>query len=125
MSIFDQIGGSAAVTAAVDDFYRRVIADPELTTYFDGVDMKRLKGHQRSFIAAAIGGPEPYLGRALGESHAPLNIGSAHFDRVVAHLGETLLDLGVDVAIVDAIAEKLAPLKEEIVTAAPVAGSDG
>ncbi|MGE2833238.1 group I truncated hemoglobin [Mycobacterium sp. SMC-4] len=124
MSIFDQIGGSAAVTAAVDDFYRRVVADPDLTPYFDGVDMRRLKSHQRSFIAAAIGGPDLYLGRSMRDSHAPLNIGSEHFDRVVTHLGDTLADLGVDTAIVDAIGQKLAPLKAEIVTATPVAGSD-
>lgn len=46
------------------------IPDPSLPTpprgygvwpYFENVDVKRLKGNQRSFIAAAIGGPEPYL----------------------------------------------------------------
>lgn len=125
MSIFDQIGGTAAVTAAVDDFYRRVIADPELTSYFDGVDMARLKGHQRAFIAAAIGGSDLYAGRSMQETHSPLHIGSAHFDRVVSHLSDTLTDLGVDADIVDAIGEKLAPLKGEIVTPVPVAGSDG
>ncbi|ABM13786.1 MULTISPECIES: group I truncated hemoglobin [Mycolicibacterium] len=116
MSIFDQIGGPAAVTAAVDDFYRRVIADPELTPYFDGVDMKRLKGHQRSFIAAAIGGPEPYLGRSMREAHSHLDIAPAHFDRVVDHLAETLADLGVSVDIIGQIGAKLAPLKDEIVS---------
>ncbi|MDZ4236389.1 MAG: group 1 truncated hemoglobin, partial [Dietzia sp.] len=74
MSIFDQIGGAPAVTAAVEDFYRRVLADPELTPYFENVDVKRLKGHQRSFIAAAIGGPEPYLGRPMREAHARFDI---------------------------------------------------
>ncbi|QZT64850.1 group I truncated hemoglobin [Mycolicibacterium austroafricanum] len=116
MSIFDQIGGPAAVTAAVDDFYRRVIADPELTPYFDGVDMKRLKGHQRSFIAAAIGGPEPYLGRSMREAHSHLDIAPAHFDRVVEHLVQTLTDLGVSVDIIGQIGAKLAPLKDEIVS---------
>ena len=53
MSLFDQIGGPSAVTAAVDDFCRRLISDPALTPYFDGVDMRQLKAHQRSFIAAA------------------------------------------------------------------------
>jgi hemoglobin len=114
MSIFDQIGGRAAVTAAVDDFYRRVIADPELTPYFDGVDMRRLKGHQRSFIAAAIGGPEPYLGRSMREAHGPLAIQPAHFDRVVGHLVETLTDLGVDGSTIGQIGDRLAPLKAEI-----------
>jgi len=116
MSIFDQIGDPAAVTTTVDDFYRRMITDPELTPYFDGVDMKRLKGHQRSFIAAAIGGPEPYLGRSMREAHSHLDIAPAHFDRVVDHLAETLADLGVSVDIIGQIGAKLAPLKDEIVS---------
>jgi len=115
MSIFDEIGGPPAVTAAVDDFYRRVISDSALTPYFDGVDMKRLKGHQRSFIAAAIGGPEPYLGRSMRETHALLDIAPEHFDRVVEHLADTLSDLGVSGSIIEQIGAKLAPLKAEIV----------
>ncbi|MFB1298920.1 group 1 truncated hemoglobin [Mycobacterium sp. pW049] len=116
MSVFDQIGGPPAVAAAVDDFYRRLIADPALTPYFDGVDMRRLKGHQRSFIAAAIGGPEPYLGRSMRESHAQWHIQAIHFDRVVDHLIETLSDLGVSGSIIEQIGAKLAPLKDEVVS---------
>ncbi|MBX7434491.1 group 1 truncated hemoglobin [Mycobacterium sp. Y57] len=114
MSIFDQIGGPPAVTAAVDDFYRRVLSDPELAPYFDGIDLKQLKGHQRAFIAAAIGGPEPYLGRSMADAHAPFDIAPAHFDLVVGHLAATLSDLGVADATIDAIGAKLAPLKDEI-----------
>lgn len=114
MSIFDQIGGAPAVTAAVEDFYRRVLADPELTPYFENVDVKRLKGHQRSFIAAAIGGPEPYLGRPMREAHARFDIQPAHFDRVVDHLVATLSGLGVPGHTIEAIGATLAPLKGEI-----------
>jgi hemoglobin len=123
MTIFEQIGGPPAVTAAVDDFYRRVIADPELTRYFDGVDMRRLMGHQRAFISAAIGGPEPYLGRSMGEAHALLNIQPDHFDRVVDHLANTLIDLGVDGPIVEEIGANLAPLKNEIAPGAAARAS--
>jgi hemoglobin len=123
MSIFDDIGGPPAVTAAVDDFYRRVISDPALTAYFDGVDMRRLKGHQRAFIAAAIGGPDPYLGRSMREAHELLNIAPEHFDRVVDHLVETLADLGVAASIIDAIGDKLAPLKAEIAPGAAAQAS--
>ncbi|ORB29924.1 group I truncated hemoglobin [Mycolicibacterium parafortuitum] len=117
MSIFDHIGGPPAVTAAVDDFYRRLVADPDLTHYFDGVAMNRLKTHQRSFIAAALGGPEPYLGRSMREAHSHLAITAEHFDRVVAHLADTLTDLGVGADIIEQIGAKLAPLKDEVVSA--------
>jgi truncated hemoglobin YjbI len=33
------IGGASSVNAAVDQFYLRVLADPELKHYFAGVDM--------------------------------------------------------------------------------------
>lgn len=115
MSLFDQIGGPSAVTAAVDDLYRRLIADPALTAYFDGVDMRRLKADQRSFIAAAIGSPGPYHGRSMRESHARYKIRADHFDRVVDHLVETLSDLGVSGAIIEQIGANLAPLKAEVV----------
>ena len=114
MSIFAQIGGPPAMTAAVDDFYRRVMADPALSPYFDGVDMRRLKNHQRAFISAAIGAPDPYLGRSMREAHALFDIQSDHFDRVVHHLVNTLADLGVADSIIDAVGATLAPLKADI-----------
>lgn len=39
MSLFEEIGGRAAVNAAVDLFYTKVFADPLLTSFFEGTDM--------------------------------------------------------------------------------------
>jgi hemoglobin len=114
MSIYDEIGGSAAVSAAVDQFYERVTADPSLAGYFEGTDMMRLKKHQRAFISAAIGGPEPYLGRNMAEAHARLAITPQDFDQVVGHLVATLAALGVPEPTIGKIGDTLAPLKGEI-----------
>jgi len=102
------------MTAAVDDLYRRVIADRALTTYLDGIDIKALKNDQRSFIAAAIAGPEPYLEPAMRESHAYLNLAPEHFDRVVTHLVDTLSDLGVSASVIESVSARLAPLKNAV-----------
>lgn len=114
MGIFDRIGGPAAVTAAVDDFYRRVMADPLLAPYFDDIDMKRLKGHQRTLLAAAVGEPEPYPSTAAVGAQAPFDIRQDHFDLVVVHLTATLTDLGVDDATLGAIGDKLRPRRRRI-----------
>jgi hemoglobin len=116
MSIYDDIGGAAAVSTAVDDFYRRVLADAALVSYFDGTDIAQIKRHQRSFIAAAVGGPEPYLGRNMAEAHARLAITPDDFDRVVGHLVDTLTALGVPPATIGVIGDTLAPLKDQIAT---------
>ena len=41
MSIYDSIGGAAAVRAAVDDFYARVLADRRLAPFFARTDLER------------------------------------------------------------------------------------
>ncbi len=117
MSIYTDIGGRAAVDAAVSDFYRRVLADPSLLPYFDGVDIDRLKRHQRAFMGAALGGPVAYAGRDMATAHAGLEITSEAFDAVVQHLAGTLTSLGVPAATIGEIAGALLPLKADIVTA--------
>ncbi|HLU56935.1 MAG TPA: group 1 truncated hemoglobin [Pseudonocardia sp.] len=123
VSIYDSIGGAAAVAAAVDLFYERVLADPDLAGYFTGVDIAKLKSHQRSFIAAAIGGPEVFSGRSMKDAHAHLNVRPEHFDRVVDHLVATLTELSVPADVIGRIGATLAPLKADIApTPLPAAG---
>ena len=38
-SVYDQIGGAAAVDAAVDIFYRKVLTDSTISHFFESVDM--------------------------------------------------------------------------------------
>jgi hemoglobin len=122
MSIYDSIGGAGAVQAAVEDFYIRLMADPQLAPFFAGTDLTRLKAHQRAFIAAAIGGPEIFDGRDMASAHAGLGIASAHFDAVVEHLADTLTGLGVPEETIAQISGALAPLRADIVTAREPAG---
>lgn len=117
MSIYDSIGGAPAVRAAVDDFYQRVLGDPSLAPFFVNVDIDQLKAHQRSFIAAAIGGSEIYSGRDMGAAHAGLAISDAHFDSVVTHLVATLTSLSVPEDIIGQIGAALSPLRSDIVSA--------
>ena len=116
MSIYESIGGSAAVPAVVDDFYERVLGDPRLAPYFAGTDVERVKTHQRAFIAAAIGGPDAYRGRAVAAAHAGLDISDADFDLVVTHLVTSLQSLGVAAETISAIGGLLSPLRPDIVT---------
>jgi hemoglobin len=116
MSIYDEIGGAGAVQAAVDDFYSRVLADSKLAPFFAGIDLQRLKRHQRAFLTAAVGGPEIYSGRDMTAAHAGLDIGDEAFDGVVGHLVETLASLGVPAETIGVIGARLAPLREQIVS---------
>ncbi|SCL19202.1 hemoglobin [Micromonospora pallida] len=123
MSIYDSIGGAPAVQATLEDFYARVLADRALVSYFDGVDMRRLKAHQRSFLTAALGGAEIYAGRDMATAHARLAITDEAFDAVVDHLVDTLTGLGVPAETIAEIGAELAPLRQDIVTSPAVSPS--
>jgi hemoglobin len=100
-TLFERLGGAASINAAVDAFYDRVLADPELAPFFDEVDTARLRAHQRAFLTMALGGPRDYDGRNLSDAHRNLNIGAREFDLVAGHLAAVLVDLGVPEELAD------------------------
>ncbi|MEV6930075.1 group 1 truncated hemoglobin [Dactylosporangium sp. NPDC051485] len=116
-SIFDALGGSDAIAAAVDGLYERLLADPRTAGYFEGVDLRRLNRHLRVFLTVALGGPEIYHGRDLRSAHAPLGITPQAWDATVAHLLAVLAELDVAADLVDRVVAKIAPLRVLIVTA--------
>jgi hemoglobin len=119
-TIYDEIGGATGVATAVDDFYARVLRDPEVGHYFDGIAMPRQIMHLRAFLAAALGGPELFSGRGLDAAHADLRITPEAFDAVVEHLAVTLHDLGTSDDIVRRVRVRLEGLRGDIVTAITV-----
>lgn len=97
-SLFDRIGGEAAMDAAVDLFYRKVLADDRINSFFEGTDMVRQRAKQKAFLTMALGGPNSYTGKDMREGHAHLvakGLNDSHFDAVMENLGATLTELGV------------------------------
>ena len=95
VSDYDAIGGGPAVSAVVNDFYVRVLGDPQLAPYFDGIDMARLKRHQVMLVSQVLGGPAKYDGRPLDEAHEGLGIDHEDFGAVAGHLTASMKDAGV------------------------------
>jgi hemoglobin len=116
VSIYESIGGGSALAAVVDDFYVRVLADPQLTGFFAGVNMQKLKGRQVEFFAGALGGPDSYQGASMRKVHAGRGIGQADFDKVAFHLAAALAAAGVPAETIAQIAEAITPLSGDIVS---------
>lgn len=110
-TLYENLGGSAAVDAAVDKFYRRVLADDRICEFFDGVDMTKQAAKQKAFLTMAFGGPNNYTALDMKTGHAHLvarGLNDSHFDAVVEDLGATLSEMGVSnelIAEVAAVAE--------------------
>jgi hemoglobin len=114
VSIFDAIGGYEAIEIVVEDFYIRVLADDQLSGFFAGSNMNRLKGKQIEFFAAALGGPEPYTGAPMKQVHQGRGIMMSHFALVAGHLTDALSAAGVPRTTIDEIIGAIAPLAADI-----------
>jgi hemoglobin len=116
--LYQSIGGSVVVGTVVDVLYDRLTADPQLSPWFDGVDLRQLKAHQRAFLTIALGGPDDFTGRGLAEAHRGLHITGDAFDRLLGHLVAALTDLGLPDDGIAVVSDRIAALRDQVVDAA-------
>lgn len=94
-SLYERIGGDAAVEAAVDVFYKKVLTDDSISHFFETTDMDAQREKQKKFLTVAFGGPNNYSGKDMRAAHAHLALTEDHFGAVAGHLQATLEELGV------------------------------
>ena len=106
--LFARLGGKPAVDAAVELFYKKVLADERISGFFDGVDMKNQINHQKMFLTYAFGGAPDYPGNSMRKAHKKLveqdGLSDLHFDAVIENLGAALIELGVTEELVGEVA---------------------
>ena len=97
-SLYEQLGGEAAIDAAVDIFYRKMLSDDRVSRFFETTDMEKQAAKQKGFLTMVLGGPNHYTGRDMRTAHArliPMGLNDSHVDAVIENLGTTLKELGV------------------------------
>ena len=114
MSVYEKIGGEAAVNAAVDIFYRKVLADDRISEFFDTVDMGRQHAKQKAFLTMAFGGPNNYTGKDMREAHKHMNLKDEHFGAVAECLVATLNELSVAQEYIDEIISIALSVKDDV-----------
>src|SRR5258708_7883630 len=98
MSLYDDLGGAAAVSTALARFYPKVLADPRTSPFFEGVDMEGLKRRVEPFMTRALGGPSNYHGPTLRQTHTRLvskGLDASVFDIFLGHFEDVMKELGV------------------------------
>ncbi|RLA18151.1 MAG: group 1 truncated hemoglobin [Gammaproteobacteria bacterium] len=116
-TLYEKLGGEAAVDAAVDIFYRKVLADDRINKFFDDVDMEKQAAKQKAFMTMAFGGPNNYTGTDMREGHAHLvkrGLNDSHFDAVVENLGATLTELGVSDELIAEVVAVCEPTRNDV-----------
>ncbi len=121
MSIFEKIGGEAAVNAAVDVFYRNVLMDERISHFFDSIDMASQHQKQKAFMTMAFGGPNHYSGADMRKAHAHMNLTEEHFTAVAENLIAALKELNVAQEHIDEIIAVCLSVKDDVLNVPPAA----
>jgi hemoglobin len=114
-SLYDRLGGSAAITAVVEDFVGRCAADGRINPKFARTDVPRLKAMLVEQVSAATGGPVKYTGRGMRETHSGMGVTAGEFDALVEDLVATLNSFGVPDGAQAELLGILGPLRDDIV----------
>ncbi len=113
-SLYEKIGGEAAVNAAVDLFYKKVLVDARISEFFDTVDMEAQHTKQKAFLTMVFGGPNSYTGKDMREAHKHMSLTEEHFTAVAENLVATLKELGVAEEDINSIVEIALSVKDDV-----------
>ena len=113
-SIYARLGGQESIDAAVDLFYKKILADDEVNHFFENVNMKVQIRRQKEFLSSAFGGPKAWTGKDLKKAHANLDLDDRDFAAIAGHLNSTLKDLKVEPKLHKDIMTLVASTKDDV-----------
>ena len=114
-TLYQRLGGAAAVDAAVDIFYRKVLMDDRISEFFEGIDMEEQAKKQKAFLTMVFGGENKYSGKDMRAAHAGLTgLNDTHVDAVIELLGATLSELGVPEADINEVAAIANSVRDDV-----------
>ncbi len=114
-SLYDRLGGKAAIQAVVDDFVGNVAADTRINKFFAKTNLPRLKQRLVEQICQGTGGPCKYKGRSMKTAHRGMGVSGADFGALVDDLKLSLDKFQVPQREQGELLAILAPMKKDIV----------
>lgn len=113
-SLYQKLGGKAAMNAAVDAFYVKVLADDRVKHFFDQVSMDKQRRKQKEFLSFAFGGPLPWTGKDMRKAHEGMGLTEVHFNAIAENLVNTLKDLKIKQELIDQVVAVALTTKDDV-----------
>ncbi len=114
-SLYQKLGGRAAIDAAVESFYVKVLADNRIKHFFDDINMTKQRRKQKEFLSAAFGSPVPWTGKDLRKAHENIpGLNDTHFNAVAENLQKTLEELKVPKDLIDQVMAIAASTRNDV-----------
>lgn len=116
-TLYEKLGGYEALDAVVDTFYRKVLTDDRIASFFDDTDMEQQAAKQKSFLTMVLGGPAEYTGKDMREAHRHLvkrGLNDSHVDAVVELLGKSLAEHGAKPEDIETVAKTANSVRDDV-----------
>ena len=118
-SLYHRLGGKAAVEAAVDKFYVKVLADKRINHFFEDINMTTQHRRQKAFLSAAFGSPVAWKGKDMRRAHEDMTLTEVHFNAVAENLQKTLEEMKVPQPLIGEVMTIAASTKDAVLNRKP------
>lgn len=115
-SLYRALGGREGIERFTNDFYDRMLKDPRIAHFFDGINMVYLKRVLTDYFCVTAGGPCSYDGVNMTNAHAHLGIGKGDFNALVENLQNAMDAAHVPFGTQNELLSRLAFYHREVVT---------
>lgn len=115
-TLYTQLGGEAGVAAIVEDFTYRLAGDDEIVVFFANSNIDRFVTSLEEQICSISDGPCVYSGPPMDRAHQHMGITDAHFNALVEHMQQTLIDQDIPPGPRNRLLGRLARLHGEIMS---------
>ena len=97
-SLYERLGGYDTISEIIDEFLKKMFADPQVGKYFIGMGTdtrEQLRQKNKLLMCKNIGGPCKIINRGMKLAHAGLGVTDSDWQVTVSHLAGTLESLKV------------------------------
>ena len=114
--LYKAFGEKTGLVALMDDFMRRLLADPRTGPHFQPADQQHVKEQLVDQFCNLSGGPCQYKGADMQSSHSNLDIKKSDFYALVEVLQQSMDAKGIPFNRQNQMLALLAPMHRDIIT---------
>ena len=114
-SLYQQLGGQAALLTLMDDFMTRLLADKRMGPFFKDVDHQHVKAQLVAQFCEVSGGPCKLKGPDMKKAHSGMDVTKGDFNALVEVLQQSMDAQGIGFGTQNKLLARLAPMHREII----------
>jgi hemoglobin len=115
-ALYQSLGQKPGLTALMDDFMVRLLADPRMQPFFKDTNQAQFKSQLVDQLCQVSGGPCQYKGPDMKTAHGEMDITKSHFNALVEVLQQSMNARNIPFNVQNKLLAQLAPMHRDVIT---------